>query len=88
MSSVGGTSQSGLLCGLWQGHLFGWPKSDTVTTFGASWLKDGTLCCVGLESDLAFVCHFGICSYSSSDFINLVFSSFYPLIYDRYPPAC
>lgn len=56
MSSVGGTSQSGLLCLLWQGQLFGWPKSDTVTMFGASWLEEGT-CCVGLEPDLVFVCH-------------------------------
>lgn len=38
MSSVGRTSQSG------HGQLFGWPKSDTVTIFGASWLKEAVLC--------------------------------------------
>lgn len=81
MSSVGRVSHQGssVSCG------FGWPRSDTVTT-GASWLKEGTLCCVGLEPDLGpgFMCYkvlefalvAGLFFYSYSDFISLVFSSF------------
>lgn len=58
-------------------------KSDTVTTSGVTYLKEGTLC-VGLEPGLGpgFVCHevlefalvAGSFFYSYCDFRSLVFS--------------